>query len=64
MGRSLQVEGVDYLTFMIQGFIALSSMSQSFGIATDINISRFYWMIFEEFQTAPISSLSVVLGEC
>lgn len=63
MGRNLHVEGVDYLTFMIPGLIALSSMSQSFGIAMDINISRFYWMTFEEFQSAPISSLSVVLGE-
>lgn len=63
MGRSLQVEGSDYLTFMIPGLIALSSMSQSFGISMDINISRFYWMTFEEFQSAPISSLSVVLGE-
>jgi len=63
MGRSLQVEGVEYLTFMIPGLIALSSMSQSFNISTDINIARFYWMTFEEFQTAPISSLSVVLGE-
>ncbi|MDY7033634.1 MAG: ABC transporter permease [Thermodesulfobacteriota bacterium] len=63
MGRNLQVEGVDYLTFMIPGLIALSSMSQTFSIAMDINISRFYWMTFEEFQTAPISSVSVVLGE-
>jgi ABC-type multidrug transport system permease subunit len=63
MGRSLQVEGMDYLTFMIPGLIALSSMSQTFSIAMDINISRFYWMTFEEFQTAPISSSSIVLGE-
>jgi len=57
------VEGVAYLTFMIPGLIALSSMSQSFSISMDINISRFYWMTFEEFQSAPISSFSVVLGE-
>lgn len=63
MGRNMQAEGVDYLTFMIPGLIALSSMTQSFNISSDINIARFYWMTFEEFQTAPISSLSVVLGE-
>ncbi len=63
MGRNFQMEGVDYLIFMIPGLIALSSMSQSFNISTDINIARFYWMTFEEFQTAPISSLSIVLGE-
>ena len=63
MGRSLNVEGVGYMTFMVPGLIALSSMSQSFSIAMDINIARFYWMTFEEFQSAPVSSLSIVLGE-
>ena len=63
MGRHLQVEGVDYLTFMIPGLIALASMSQTFNIAMDINIARFYWMTFEEFQTAPVSARSIVLGE-
>ncbi len=63
MGRGLEAEGVDYLTFMIPGLMALSSMSHSFSISTDINVARFYWMTFEEFQTAPISSLSVAMGE-
>jgi Nod factor-specific ABC transporter NodJ protein len=63
MGKSLNVQGVDYLSFMIPGLLALSSMSQSFNIATDINVARFYWMTFEEFQTAPISYLSITLGE-
>ncbi len=63
MGRGLTVQGVDYLSFMIPGLLALSSMSQSFNIATDINVARFYWMTFEEYQTAPISYWSITLGE-
>ena len=50
MGRHLQVEGVDYLTFMIPGLIALASMSQTFNIAMDINIARFYWMTLKSFR--------------
>jgi ABC-type multidrug transport system permease subunit len=63
MGRGVTVQGVDYLSFMIPGLMALASMSQSFAIATDINVARFYWMTFEEFQTAPISCLAITLGE-
>jgi len=63
MGRGMRVEGVDYLHFMLPGLVALSSMSHSFGISTDLNIARFYWMTFEELQTAPVPSLSLALGE-
>lgn len=63
MGKGISVEGVDYLSYMVPGLFALSSMSQSFSIATDINVARFYWMTFEEFQTSPVSYLSVTLGE-
>jgi ABC-2 type transport system permease protein len=63
LGRSLDVEGVSYLLFMIPGLVAMSSMTQSFGIAVDINVARFYWNIFEEFQAAPVSDLSIAAAE-
>jgi ABC-2 type transport system permease protein len=63
VGRDLSLDGVDYITFMIPGLLALSSMSQSFSLAQDLNIARFYWMTFEEFQTAPIKPWSIVMGE-
>lgn len=63
MGRGVRTEGVDYLSFMLPGLVALSSMSHSFGISTDLNIARFYWMTFEELQVAPVSSLGLALGE-
>jgi ABC-type multidrug transport system permease subunit len=63
MGRGVNVEGVDYLTFMIPGLLALASMSQSFTIAVDLNVARFYWKTFEELQTAPVSDFAISLGE-
>ncbi len=32
-------------------------------MASDINIARFYWHIFEEFQAAPVSKTAYVTGE-
>lgn len=63
MGEAVQVGGHTYLEFLIPGLVAMNSMTQSFGIATDINVARFYWYIFEEFQTAPISNFAYVTGE-
>ncbi len=63
VGQSVSLEGEDYMTYMIPGLLALSSMSQSFSLAQDLNIARFYWMTFEEFQTAPVSAGAIVAGE-
>jgi len=63
MGRGVKVDGGGYLAFMVPGLAALSSMSQSYGTATEINIARFYWRIFEEFQSAPIAAWEIALGE-
>jgi Nod factor-specific ABC transporter NodJ protein len=63
MGRDITVEGHTYMEFLIPGLAAMSSMTQSFAIASEINIARFYWHIFEEFQAAPISKFAYVLGE-
>jgi len=38
-------------------------MTRAFAIGSEINIARFYWHIFEEFQAAPISNIAYVLGE-
>lgn len=63
LGNSLNVGDHSYLEFLVPGLVAMASMTQSFSIATDINVSRFYLGIFEEFQAAPISRLAYVLGE-
>ncbi|MBU1056012.1 MAG: ABC transporter permease [Proteobacteria bacterium] len=63
MGGSATFDGHTYLEFLIPGLVAMTSMTQSFSIATDINVARFYWYIFEEFQSSPISNVSYVAGE-
>ncbi|MFP5212077.1 MAG: ABC transporter, partial [Acidobacteriota bacterium] len=63
MGRDVQVHGRPYLEFLIPGLVAMNSMIQSFAIASEINIARFYWRIFEEFQAAPLRNIAYVTGE-
>ncbi len=63
MGGHVRIDDHSYTEFLIPGLVAMSSMTQAFGIASEINISRFYWHIFEEFQAAPISSMAYVSGE-
>lgn len=55
--------GADYMTFMLPGLIAMSSMMNSFGMSTEINISRFYWKTFDEIRSAPVSDLAYASGE-
>lgn len=55
--------GRPYAEFLLPGLIAMSSMTQSWAIASEINISRFYWRVFEEFQAAPIHPAAYVFGE-
>ena len=57
MGDIIRLDGQPYLEFLIPGLVAMASMTQAFAIATDINVARFYWKIFEEFQAAPISNV-------
>jgi Nod factor-specific ABC transporter NodJ protein len=63
MGKDISVEGHRYIEFLIPGLAAMASMTQAFAIGSEINIARFYWHIFEEFQAAPISNAAYVTGE-
>ena len=63
MGKEVKFNDHTYLEFLIPGLVAMTSMTQAFAIATDINIARFYWLIFEEFQAAPLSNVAYVAGE-
>ena len=63
MGRGLKVGSRSYLEFLVPGLVAMTSMIQAFAIGSEINIARFYWHIFEEFQAAPIRNISYVSGE-
>ena len=63
VGRHVNVGGHTYLQFLLPGLAAMASMTQAFAIAQEINIARFYWHIFDEFQAAPIGNTAYVLGE-
>ena len=63
VGKDTTVDGIDYLTFLLPGLLAMSSMNHSYNIATEINISRFYLKIFEEFLLAPNQRWQIIAGE-
>ncbi|RLC18969.1 MAG: ABC transporter [Deltaproteobacteria bacterium] len=63
MGKEMNIQGHTYMEFLIPGLVAMSSMTQAFAIASEINVARFYWHIFEEFQAAPISNMAYITGE-
>ncbi|MDR1367449.1 MAG: ABC transporter permease [Candidatus Accumulibacter sp.] len=63
LGGSLRIGENTYLEFLLPGLVAMSSMTQAFGISSDINISRFYFHTFEEIQAAPVGRFAYVFGE-
>ena len=63
VGKGTTVAGVDYLTFLLPGLLAMSSMNHSYNIATEINISRFYLKVFEEYLLSPNQRWQIVVGE-
>ncbi|MCB2188029.1 MAG: ABC transporter permease [Deltaproteobacteria bacterium] len=63
LGSGTSAQGRPYLEFLLPGLAAMSSMNQAWAIASEINVARFYWRIFEEFQAAPLSAAGYVLGE-
>lgn len=55
--------GRTYLEFLIPGLAAMTSMTQAWGMSGEINVSRFYWRIFDEFQASPVGNAAYVAGE-
>ncbi len=62
-GDKVVAGGMPYITFLIPGLITMSSLNQSYGIAQEINITRFYFHLFDEYLIAPITYMEIVLGE-
>lgn len=64
LGNRVRIEGTDYLTFLIPGLVAMSSMHNAYAwVAGTINLSRLYFKTFQIFIQAPISSFSIIVGE-
>lgn len=61
---STTVNGMSYLSFVIPGIIAMSSMTNSYStVASNINIARTYDKTFEEFMIAPINMRAYAFGK-
>ncbi|MCX8012282.1 MAG: ABC transporter permease [Desulfobacterota bacterium] len=64
LGGGIRIEETDYITFLIPGLVALSSMNNSYTwIASAMNLNRLYFKNFQVFVQAPISPLSIMIGE-
>lgn len=63
LGGDMRVGGHPYLVFLLPGLAAMSSMTQAFAMASEINIARFYSGVFEEIQAAPTGRLAYAGGE-
>lgn len=63
IGRNSSVGEYGYIEFLIPGLIAMTSMNQSYGISSEINIARFYFKTFDEYLLAPCARWEIVTGE-
>ncbi len=61
--QSLSPNGAGYSAFLLPGLIAMSAMTNSFALSTEINVARFYWKTFDEIRTAPVADWAYVIGE-
>jgi ABC-2 type transport system permease protein len=64
LGRSVQIEGKDYLSYLIPGLVAMSSMNNSYTwVASSLNLNRLYFKGFQVFIQAPIYASAIMIGE-
>lgn len=61
---NIKIQGYSYISFLIPGIIALSSMRTSFNaVSIRITVSRFTEKSFEYYLTAPINLYLLTLGQ-
>ena len=64
LGRSVTVQGMDYLYFLIPGLVAMSSMNNSYTwVASSLNMNRLYFTTFQVLVQAPITSADIMIGQ-
>ena len=64
LGGRVRVGDTDYLTFLIPGLVAMSSMNNSYTwVASTLNLNRLYFKTFQIFVQAPIHPSSIMTGE-
>jgi Nod factor-specific ABC transporter NodJ protein len=64
LGNSVRIAGTDYLSFLIPGLAAMSSMHNSYTwLASSLNLNRLYFKTFQIFVQAPIRPVEIMIGE-
>ena len=64
LGRTVQLHGTDYLSYLIPGLVVMSSMNNSYTwVASALSLNRLYFKTFQVFVQAPISPSSIMIGE-
>ncbi|MDD5168359.1 MAG: ABC transporter permease [Syntrophales bacterium] len=64
LGGRVSIGSVDYLTFLIPGLVAMSSMNNSYTwVASNLNLNRLYFKTFQIFVQAPIGPSAIMTGE-
>lgn len=64
LGKDVKIQGSDYLTFLIPGLVAMSSMNNSYTwVSSNLNLNRIYFKTFQIYIQAPIKASSIMIGE-
>lgn len=64
VGRNVQMQGRDYLSYLISGLVAMSSMNNSYTwVASALNLNRLYFKTFQVFIQSPIKPSAIMIGE-
>lgn len=64
LGRGMSSGDVSYISFIIPGIVALSSLSSSFSsTSTRINVQRLYYKSFDEMMMCPLRPTAIILGK-
>ena len=62
-GRQRMFYGMEYLDFLFAGLLAMSTLNACYGLASEVNIARFYFRTFDEYLLAPAPRWQIVAGE-
>lgn len=64
LGRNVEMQGTDYLSYLIPGLVAMSSMNNSYTwVANALNLNRLYFKTFQVFVQAPLQPSAIMVGE-
>lgn len=64
LGKNVHIQGIDYLSFLVPGIVAISTMNTSYSaVALPTSIAKLHDKTLEEYMIAPITNLTFTLGK-